>query len=166
MNSPNPKFEEFSKLREKKAEIGEAINECNETLNLLKSAIKLDEKLPETAKKANRYVKELEKEYPSFFDEDSENSTKDGLKDIEEYVFGEKSSLKSELSRVNTEMQKLLPESGKDNEESQNPSKRTASESDDTQPSKKISPSDDQDSNSSNSSQSNEGSSQSNTGSF
>jgi hypothetical protein len=167
MNSPNPKFEEFSKLREKKGEIGEAINDYNETLNLIKSAIKLDEKLPESAKKANHYVKELEKEYPSFFDEDSGNSAKEGLKDIEEYVFCEKSSLKSELSRVNIDMQKLLPESGKDNEESKNPSKRTASESDgDTQPSKKIYPSDDKDSNSSNSSQSNEGFSQSDTGSF
>jgi hypothetical protein len=168
MGSPNPKFEEFSKLRGKKGEIAEAIDDHNETLNLIKLATKLDEQLPEPAKKANRYVKELEKEYPSFFDEDSGNSTKEGLKDIEEYISGEKNSLKSELSKVNIDMQKLLPESGKDNEESKNPSKRTASESDaDTQPSsKKISRSDDNDSNSSGSSQSNEGSSQSDTGSF
>lgn len=168
MDSPNPKFEEFSNLRAKKGEIAEAINDHNETLNLIKSAIKLDEQLPEPAKKDNSYVKELEKEYPSFFDEDSGNSTKEGLKDIEEYIYGEKSSLKSELSKVNMDMQKLLPESGKDNEESQNPSKRTASESDaDTEPSpKKIARSDDNDSNSSDSSQSNEGISQSDTGSF
>lgn len=64
-------------------------------------------------------------------------------------------------------MQKLLPEPCKDNEESTNPSKRTASESSlDTEPSKKIPRSDDNDSNSSNSSQSNEGSSPSDTGSF
>lgn len=167
MNSPDPKFEEFSNLRGKKGEIVEAIKDHNETLDLIKSAIKLDEQLPEPAKKANRYAKELEKEYPTFFDEDSGNSTKEGLKDIEEYISGEKKSLKSELSRVNLEMQKLLPESGKDNEEAKNPSKRTASESDaDTEPSKKISRSDDKDSSSSNSSQSNEGSSQSDTDSF
>jgi hypothetical protein len=126
----------------------------------------LDKELPEPAKKDNSYVKELEKEYPSFFDEESENTTKEGLKGVEEYVSGEKKALISELSRVNIDMQKLTPESGKDNEESKNPSKRTVSESDaDTEPSsKKISRSEDNDNNSSDSSQSNEGPSQSDTG--
>ena len=167
MDSPNPKFEEFSKLKGKKDEIAETIDDHNETLNVIKSAIKLDEQLPERAKKANRYVKELEKEYPSFFDEDSGNSTKEGLKDIEEYISGEKNALKSELSRVKVEMEKLHSEFDKHKEEFQNASKRRASESDaDNQPPKKISRSDDKDSNSSNSSQSNEDYSQSDTGSF
>jgi hypothetical protein len=164
--SPNSKFEEFSNLRAKKQEIASAINDHNETLTLINLANKLDKELPEPAKKNNSYVKELEKEYPAFFDEDSGNSTKQGLKEIEDYICGEKKSLNSELSRVDHDMKKLLPESDKDNEMSKNPSKRAVSESDDyTQPSsKKISRSEDNDNNRSDPSQSNEGTSQSDVG--
>lgn len=166
MPSPNSKFEEFSNLREKKQEITSAINDHNETLTLINLANKLDKELPEPAKKNNTYVKELEKEYPTFFDEDSGNSTKQGLKEIEEYIHGEKKSLNSELSRVDHDMKKLLPESDKESEMSKNPSKRAVSESDDyTQPSsKKVSRSEDKDNNSSDPSQNNEGTSQSDVG--
>jgi hypothetical protein len=141
----------------------DAIHDNNTTLKSIELAKKLDKELPEAAKEKNTYFLELKKEYPSFFDEDSGNSSiKDGLKDIEKYVTSERDSLKSELSKVNGNIKNLIPESNKNASESSNNPKRNLVESDsDAQPSyKKASHSNDKDNNSPYSSQSDKGPSQ------
>jgi hypothetical protein len=119
--------------------------------------------LPDPAKEKNTYFLELKKEYPTFFDEESGNSSvKGGLKDLEEYIESEKKSLQSELSEVNDNINNLIPGLNKNDPESSKSSKRNMVELDaDGQPSsKKISNSNDKD-NSSYSSQSDKGPSQS-----
>lgn len=156
--SSKDKFDEFSELRGKKGEIIEEIKAHNDTLRSIQLAERLDKDLPEPAKKNNGYVLEIKKEYNSFFGPDSgNNSIKDSLDEVKEYVNSEKNHLKSELSKVNVNIQNLLSESNKEDEESKNPSKRTAaSEPDaDTQlSSKKTYRSDDNSNNTSDPSQS------------
>jgi hypothetical protein len=155
-DSSKSKFEEFSDLNSNRKELYDAINEQNSTLKSIRKANKLDSELPEAAKDKNAHFLELKKEYPAFFDEESGNSSvKDGLRDLEQYVKGEKESLLSEFSKVNADIKKLIPESSHNDPESSKASKRNMVESDaDDQPSaKKISNSNEKDLNSSYSSQ-------------
>ena len=99
----------------------------------------MDKGLPEPAKKDNRYVKELEQDYSTFFDEDSGNtSTKEGLNGVKEYVNSEKNSLQSKLSEVNDHVKNIRSEISKQKEETNISSKRNISDSDtDTEQSSK-----------------------------
>lgn len=85
--------------------------------------------MAEGAKQNNSHLNELKKEYTTFFDEDSGNSsTKESLDGVKEYVMGEKASLKSELSQINCDIKKL---NSANTEEDKNTSKRSASEVED-----------------------------------
>lgn len=157
----DPKIKELSNLTREKSELISEIKDHDETLELIKKAQQLDKALPEPAKKNNRYVKELEQDYPTFFDEDSGNtSTKEGLNGVTEYVNSEKNSLKSKLSEVNDHMKNIRSEISEQKEETDISSKRNISDSDtDVElSSKKIARTDDNTSNSSNPSQSDAGS--------
>lgn len=152
---------EFSDLRTEKKDLIADIMDYEETLKLIDKAEQLDKRLPEVAKKSNRYVKELEEDYPAFFDEYSENtSTNECLNGVKEYVSEEKKSLQSKLSEVNDQMKNLHSEISKQDEESKTGSKRSISESEtDTElSSKKIPRTDDNSSTSSDPSQSDAGS--------
>jgi hypothetical protein len=125
-SKPDPKLKEYLDLSNERKEITDSIKDHNETLKELKLAERLDDKLPEGAKHNNSHLKQLQEEYPTFFDEDSGNSsTKESLDDVKKYVMGEKASLKSELSQINSDIQKLH---GANTEEDKNTSKRSASE--------------------------------------
>lgn len=125
-SKPDPKLNEYLDLSNQRKEIIDSIRDHNETLKELKLAERLQDKLPEGAKHNNSHLKQLKEEYPTFFDEDSGNSsTKESLEEVKNYVMGEKASLKSELSQINSDIQKLH---GANTEEDKNTSKRSASE--------------------------------------
>jgi len=129
-SKPDPKLKEYLELSSERKEIIDSIKEHNETLKELKLAERLDNKLPEGAKHNNRHLKQVQEEYPTFFDEDSgSSSTKESLDEVKKYVIGEKASLKSELSQINSDLQKVH---GANTEEDKNTSKRSASEVDNT----------------------------------
>jgi len=152
---------EFSNLRAQKKDLIAGIKDHEEALKLIDKAEDLDKRLPEVAKKENSYVKELEQDYPAFFDEDSGNtSTNDCLNDVKEYVNEEKKALQSKLSEVNDHIKSLHLDICKKDEQSKTGSKRNISESEtDTElPPKKNTRTDDNSSNSSDPSQSDAGS--------
>lgn len=151
----------LSDLRTEKKDLIADIKDYEETLKLIDKAEQLDKRLPEDAKKSNSYVKQLEEDYPAFFDEDSENkSTNESINGVKEYVSEEKKSLQSKLSEVNDQMKNLHSEISKEDGESKTGSKRSISESEtDTElSSKKIPRTDDNSSTSSDPSQSDAGS--------
>ena len=126
----DPKLKEYLDLSNERKEILDSIKDHNETLKELKLAERLDDKLPEGTKHNNSHLKQLQEEYPTFFDEDSGNSsTKESLDGVKKYIMGEKASLKSELSQINTDIQKLH---GPNPEEDKNTSKRSVSEVEDS----------------------------------
>jgi hypothetical protein len=62
----------------------------------------LDKKLPDSQKEFNGEARHLKKDYPSFFDEDSENTTKEGLEQLKEYIEGEANLAKSKYNNLTT----------------------------------------------------------------
>ena len=62
----------------------------------------MDKKLPDSQKKFNAEAKQLKKDYPTFFDEDSENTTKEGLDQLKQYLEEEARHAKSEYDELNT----------------------------------------------------------------
>lgn len=50
--------------------------------------MQFDKKLPDSQKEFNAEAKQLKEDYPSFFDEDSENTTKEGLEQLKQYLEG------------------------------------------------------------------------------
>lgn len=133
----DPPKPDYLNLARKKKEVIDSLKDLDLTLNEVKSAEKLDKRLPDAAKSSNRHLKEIQEEFPSFFDEDSGNtSTKESLTDVKEYILGEKASLKSELSQLNSELLKIRQDGTEKvpasiTEEDKNPSKRSASEMED-----------------------------------
>ena len=124
-SKPDAKLKEYLDLSSEREEIIDSIKHHNKTLKEVTLAERLYDKLPEAAKHNNSHLKQLQEEYPTFFDEDSGNSsTKESLDDVKKYIMGEKASLKSELSQINTNIQKLH---GANTEEDKNTSKRSAS---------------------------------------
>lgn len=61
-------------------------------------AIKLDKLLPVDKKQKNRHLSDIKENYPSFFDEDSGNTDKEGLQQVREFLSDELKSHKSQQS--------------------------------------------------------------------
>ena len=62
----------------------------------------MDKKLPDSQKGFNGEAKQLKKDYPTFFDEDSGNTTKEGLDQLKDYLEEEVRHAKSEYDELNT----------------------------------------------------------------
>nr|ATI20349.1 hypothetical protein [Juglanconis sp.] len=66
----------------------------------IEKALQLDKKLPDSQKEFNAEARHLKKDYPTFFDEDSENTTKEGLEQLKEYLEGEANLAKSKYNNL------------------------------------------------------------------
>jgi hypothetical protein len=104
----NPKFQEFTRLRQEKEDIKESIQEHNHTLKTIEKAKILDKRLPEEAKKDNSYVNELKKEYSDFFEDNSDN---EALYEIEHFVKNDKEQLNNQLEETNSKIESLASKS-------------------------------------------------------
>ena len=67
-----------------------------EDLERLQKAISLDKQLPESKKSQNSHLKDIKKQYSSFFDEDSGTSLQESFEDLEDYL---KQAIKQEKDK-------------------------------------------------------------------
>jgi len=88
--------------KDKKAKLEKELIDYVQDLNDIDKALYLDQKLPDSQKEFNAEARNLKKDYPTFFDEDSENTTKEGLEQLMEYLKGEASLAKKEHSELIT----------------------------------------------------------------
>lgn len=75
--------------KKKKDKLEEELENLNQDLKEVNKALFLDKKLPSSQKEYNSEADRVKKDYPSFFDEDSENNTPQGLKELKEYLEAE-----------------------------------------------------------------------------
>lgn len=94
--------EEVKHSSNKKEELEKELAGYEQDFNNIDRALHLDKKLPDSQKEFNAEANQLKKDYPSFFDEDSENTTKEGLDQLKEYLEGEASHAKSIYDELNT----------------------------------------------------------------
>lgn len=87
---------------DKKAKLEKEITDYAHDLRDIDKALHLDKKLPDSQKEFNAEARNLKKDYPTFFDEDSENTTKEGLEQLMEYLEGETGLAKKEYSELTT----------------------------------------------------------------
>lgn len=91
-----------SGTKDKKEKLEKELTDFEQDLNDIEKALYLDKKLPDSQKEFNAEARNLKKDYPTFFDEDSENTTKEGLEQLMEYLKGEASLAKKEHSELIT----------------------------------------------------------------
>lgn len=94
--------EEIGDTSNKKEKLEKELAGYAQDLNDIGKALQLDKKLPESQKKYNAEANQLKKDYPTFFDDDSENTTKEGLDQLKEYLEGEARHAKSKYDELNT----------------------------------------------------------------
>lgn len=90
----------------KKEKLEKELSGYGKDFNDIEKALQLDKKLPENQKGFNAEAEQLKKDYPSFLDEDSENTTKEGLEQLKEYLEGEASLAKKNHDDLNTSPEK------------------------------------------------------------
>jgi len=106
--------EQLSKLQNSKADIVDNIMCNREVLRNMDRALKLDAKLPESARIHNSHLNEIKEDFSSFFDEDSGNNTmQESFDEIREYLKDEQECLKSELDTVNSDIKRLISDGEK-----------------------------------------------------
>lgn len=91
-----------SSNKDKKEKLEKELTDYVQDLNDIEKALYLDKKLPESQKEFNAEARNLKKDYPTFFDEDSENTTKEGLEQLMEYLKEEAGLAKKEHSELIT----------------------------------------------------------------
>lgn len=89
----------------KKENLEKELGGYGKDFNDIEKALQLDKKLPESQKGFNAEAEQLKKDYPSFFDEDSENTTKEGLEQLKEYLEGE-----ARIAKKNYDEHKTSPD--------------------------------------------------------
>ena len=94
--------EEVEHSNDKKEKLEKELAGYGEDLKDIERSLQLDKKLPDSQKEFNAEAKQLKKDYPSFFDEDSENTTKEGLEELKQYLEGEANYAKSKYDELNT----------------------------------------------------------------
>nr|WDW20883.1 hypothetical protein [Valsa mali var. pyri (nom. inval.)] len=94
--------EEVESSNKKKEELQKELEGYAQDFKDIARALLLDKKLPDSQKKFNDEAKQLKKDYPSFFDEDSGNTTKEGLDELKQYLEGEASHAKFKYAELNT----------------------------------------------------------------
>ncbi|GAA4910287.1 hypothetical protein GCM10023405_35410 [Streptomonospora salina] len=94
--------EEVKHSSNEKEELEKELAGYEQDFNNIDRALRLDKKLPDSQKEFNAEANQLKKDYPAFFDEDSENTTKEGLDQLKEYLEGEASKAKSKYDELNT----------------------------------------------------------------
>lgn len=72
------------------------LKDLKNSLQEVKKGIKVDRLLPESQKPHNAHLKVLQEEYSSYFDEESQTTVEQGLKDLEVYLQDEIKALKKE----------------------------------------------------------------------
>lgn len=87
---------------DKKEKLEKELRDYGQDLKDIEKALLLDKKLPEGQKEFNGDARFLKKDYPTFFDEDSENTTKEGLEQLKEYLEGEASLANKNYSELTT----------------------------------------------------------------
>lgn len=92
---------EHSSNNKEKQKLEKELGGYEQEFKDIKRALQLDKNLPDSQKKFNGEAKQLKEDYPSFFDEDSENTTKEGLEQLKEYLEGEASHAKSKYDELN-----------------------------------------------------------------
>lgn len=80
-------------------------DDLKKTLQEIEKAIKLDTMLPESQKSQNSHLKSIEKEYSTFFDEESGNDTKEGLRQVKDYIKEEIISLENKSLELSQKTQ-------------------------------------------------------------
>lgn len=112
LSKVSSKREQFSELHESKKNLENDIKENQKILSDIQKAEVLDKKLPEQAKQSNRHLNDLKEEFSSYFDEDSgNNTTKESLDDIKDYITDELKSLNSELDKVSSDLDNMVLDS-------------------------------------------------------
>lgn len=130
---PNDKYKEFGQLRKEQSEVLNTINNLDEALKNIRSAKKLDKKLPEAVRDTNRHIIDIKDEYPSYFDEESGNTVQEGLNQVKSYLMDERQSLVSEHNELNSKIKSLIQSS----EESKSEKRKLESDLDSSQVSEK-----------------------------
>lgn len=113
---------EVLNLSKEKSQILDEIKYHNDEINRVKRTQKLDSVLPENLKGNNSYANFLKQEHAEFFDEDSGNTTQEGLDQLKEYHQEELDSLKCDLIRVESKLSPLNPSPTPNNSEDQDQS--------------------------------------------
>jgi len=104
----------FLLLKREIAEIKETMNQNTDILSTVDNAEKLNNRLPDKAKDANTYLYSLKTEFSSFFDEESGNSIKEGLKEVKEFIKEEQTNLNNQLKKAESTILKLVNSKDKD----------------------------------------------------
>ena len=94
--------EEVEHSSNKKEKLEKELAGYVQDFNEIERALQLDQKLPGSQKVLNAEAEQLKKDYPTFFDEDSENTTKEGLDQLKQYLEGEARHAKSKYDELNT----------------------------------------------------------------
>lgn len=130
LSKVSSKREQFSELHKSKKNLEDDIKENQKILSNIQKAEVLDKKLPDHAKDSNSHLNDLKEEFSSYFDEDSgNNTTKESLDDIKEYIKDELKSLNSELDKVSSDLDNMV--------DSNKSSKRSLEDQDSNQPDNK-----------------------------
>jgi GTPase involved in cell partitioning and DNA repair len=94
--------EEVMHSKNRKEKLEKELAGYGEDLKDIERSLQLDKNLPDSQKEFNAEAKQLKEDYPSFFDEDSENTIKEGLEQLKQYLEGEVNSAKSKNDELNT----------------------------------------------------------------
>lgn len=97
--------EKVDSNKEEKERLKQDLRDYDKDLKSIEKALKLDSKLPENQKHLNAEVSELNKNYSDFFNEDSNNNTRDGLLELKDYIKEDSSSIKQRLRDLHTHEQ-------------------------------------------------------------
>lgn len=94
--------QEIQELKQRRRDLIKEKLEYDKDENQVTKAIKLDDKLPDTAKNSNSHMNNLKANYPTYFDEEAEfDSPKECLTELKEFIRDETRSVVSEIKEIN-----------------------------------------------------------------
>jgi hypothetical protein len=99
--------EQLNKLREQKKELEDTFKENQELLEEVDKAEDLHNTLPIQIRDKNAHLNKIKKEFDVYFDEDSGNTTLEGLDEVKGHLEQDQSEIRAQLFDINNDIKQL-----------------------------------------------------------